>query len=94
MIEAAVGGQPIEVTVEGRNRFSINVRYPRDLRQDLEHLSRVLIPLPMGARAPAAAASGSSAMGGEPGGPDRGMGAGARNMGGAGGMGVGLPFGG
>ncbi len=45
VIEAAVGGQPIEVTVEGRNRFSINVRYPRDLRQDIEHLKHVLVPL-------------------------------------------------
>jgi len=45
VIEAAVGGQPIEVTVEGRNRFSINVRYPRDLRQDVEHLRHVLVPL-------------------------------------------------
>ena len=48
VIEAAVGGQPIEVTVEGRNRFTINVRYPRDLRQDLERLRHVLVPLPRG----------------------------------------------
>jgi copper/silver efflux system protein len=45
VIEAAVGGQPIEVTVEGRNRFSINVRYPRELRQDIERLRHVLVPL-------------------------------------------------
>jgi Cu(I)/Ag(I) efflux system membrane protein CusA/SilA len=49
VIEAAVGGQPIEVTVEGRNRFSINVRYPRELRQDVEHLKHVLVPLHGGA---------------------------------------------
>lgn len=48
VIEAAVGGQPIEVTVEGRSRFTINVRYPRELRQDLESLRRVLVPLRMG----------------------------------------------
>jgi Cu(I)/Ag(I) efflux system membrane protein CusA/SilA len=58
VIEAAVGGQPIEVTVEGRSRFTINVRYPRELRQDLERLRHVLVPL----RAPAAAGGGS--MGG------------------------------
>jgi Cu(I)/Ag(I) efflux system membrane protein CusA/SilA len=53
VIEAAVGGQPIEVTVEGRNRFSINVRYPRELRQDVEHLKHVLVPLHgAGGRAP------------------------------------------
>jgi copper/silver efflux system protein len=45
VIEAAVGGQPIEMTVEGRNRFSINVRYPSELRQDIEHLKHVLVPL-------------------------------------------------
>src|SRR6185369_3968910 len=37
-IEAAIGGTPIGVTVEGRNRFSINVRYPRELRGDLDAL--------------------------------------------------------
>ncbi|HET9951789.1 MAG TPA: efflux RND transporter permease subunit [Candidatus Eisenbacteria bacterium] len=58
VIEAAVGGQPIEVTVEGRNRFSINVRYPREMRQDLEALRHVLIPLPMkGASKPASGGS-------------------------------------
>ena len=46
VIEAAVGGQPIEVTVEGRNRFTINVRYPSEMRQDLERLRHVLVPLP------------------------------------------------
>ena len=64
VIEAAVGGQPIDVTVEGRNRFSINVRYPREMRQDLEALRHVLIPLPTkgGAR--------SSSGGGMGAGPD------------------------
>jgi copper/silver efflux system protein len=42
-IEAAIGGTPIGVTVEGRNRFSISVRYPRDLRGDLDALRRVLV---------------------------------------------------
>ena len=55
VIEAAIGGQPIEVTVEGRNRFTINVRYPRALRQDLERLRHVLVPL--------RAAPGSNPMG-------------------------------
>ncbi len=62
VIEAAVGGQPIEVTVEGRNRFTINVRYPRELRQDVEHLRHVLVPL-HGSGAGAAPA-GAPAMGG------------------------------
>ena len=60
VIEAAVGGQPIEVTVEGRERFTINVRYSREWRRDVERLKQVLVPLhraadgggagPMGAR--------------------------------------------
>jgi len=47
-IEAAVGGVPIGVTIEGRSRFSISVRYPQDLRSDVDRLRRVLVPLPMG----------------------------------------------
>jgi Cu(I)/Ag(I) efflux system membrane protein CusA/SilA len=57
VIEGAIGGTPIGTTIEGRNRFSINVRYPRDLRGDLEALKRVLIPI--GGATPA----GSSGMG-------------------------------
>ncbi|HVX96433.1 MAG TPA: efflux RND transporter permease subunit [Polyangia bacterium] len=45
LIESAIGGTPIGVTVEGRNRFSINVRYPRDARGDLEALRRMLVPV-------------------------------------------------
>jgi Cu(I)/Ag(I) efflux system membrane protein CusA/SilA len=49
-IEAAIGGAPIGVTIEGRNRFSINVRYPQDSRSDLERLRGVLVPIgPSGA---------------------------------------------
>jgi copper/silver efflux system protein len=44
-IEAAIGGIPISVTVEGRNRFSVNVRYPQDLRSDIDKLRRVLVPI-------------------------------------------------
>jgi Cu(I)/Ag(I) efflux system membrane protein CusA/SilA len=45
VVEAAIGGTPISVTVEGRNRFSINVRFPQDLRSDVERLRRLLIPI-------------------------------------------------
>jgi Cu(I)/Ag(I) efflux system membrane protein CusA/SilA len=44
-IEAAIGGAPVATTIEGRNRFSISVRYPQDLRSDLERLRRVLVPI-------------------------------------------------
>ena len=47
-IETAIGGNPIGVTIEGRNRFSINVRYPQDLRSDVDRLKRVLVSVPAG----------------------------------------------
>lgn len=49
IVEAAIGGTPITLTIEGRNRFSVNVRYPEDLRGDLEALRRVLVPIRAGA---------------------------------------------
>mgnify|MGYP001290610358 CR=1 FL=1 len=52
VIEAAIGGMPIETTIEGRDRFTINVRYPRDLRQNIERLKQVLVPLPGRSGAP------------------------------------------
>jgi Cu(I)/Ag(I) efflux system membrane protein CusA/SilA len=45
VVEAAIGGEPIGVTVEGRERFTINVRYPSALRQDVERLRQVLVPI-------------------------------------------------
>ena len=44
VIMAAVGGETISTTVEGRERYSINLRYPRDLRSDLDSLQRILVP--------------------------------------------------
>src|SRR5205823_5260333 len=44
-IEAAIGRTPCSVTIEGRNRFTINVRYPQDLRSDIDRLKRVLVPV-------------------------------------------------
>ena len=43
---AAIGGETIGETVEGRRRFPINVRYPQDSRGDLTAVSQALIPLP------------------------------------------------
>ncbi|HET9552452.1 MAG TPA: efflux RND transporter permease subunit, partial [Anaeromyxobacteraceae bacterium] len=48
IIEAAIGGTPISVTVDGRTRATINVRYPQDLRSDLDRLRRVLVPVGAG----------------------------------------------
>ncbi|MBI3206409.1 MAG: efflux RND transporter permease subunit [Myxococcales bacterium] len=49
MVMTAVGGDNQSITVEGRERYGINVRYARDFREDLTSLRRVLLPLPNGA---------------------------------------------
>ena len=54
VIQAAIGGMNLTVTVEGRARYPVNVRYPRNLRSDVEQLKRVLVPVMMANR-PAAA---------------------------------------
>jgi len=51
-IETAVGGMEITSTVEGRERFPVRVRYPRELRDDPEMLKKILIPTPTGAQIP------------------------------------------
>jgi Cu(I)/Ag(I) efflux system membrane protein CusA/SilA len=43
VIMSAVGGENVSTTIEGRERYTINLRYPRDLRQDLDQLRRVLV---------------------------------------------------
>ncbi len=48
MVMTAVGGDNQSTTVEGRERYGINVRYARDYREDLSSLRRVLLPLPGG----------------------------------------------
>jgi len=52
MVMTAVGGDEQGVTVEGRERYSINVRYQRDYREDLDALKRVLLPIPGGGQIP------------------------------------------
>ena len=51
---SAIGGENVTTTIEGRARFPVNVRYPRDLRDDLETLGRVLVMTPSGAQVPLA----------------------------------------
>ncbi len=43
-LSTAVGGDNVSTTIEGRERYPINVRYKRDFRSDLEALGRVLVP--------------------------------------------------
>jgi Cu(I)/Ag(I) efflux system membrane protein CusA/SilA len=52
IVEAAVGGQNVTTTVEGRERYPVNVRYARGLRDDLSKLSHVLVPTASGAHVP------------------------------------------
>jgi len=54
VIETAVGGMPVSQTVEGRERYPINVRYARGFREDPEALGRILVPTPVGAQVPLA----------------------------------------
>ena len=49
VIQSAIGGMNISRTIEGRERYPINVRYPRELRDDVEKLRRILVPARMGA---------------------------------------------
>ncbi len=51
-IETAVGGMNVTQTVEGRYRFPVNIRYPRELRDDPQKLSHVLVHAPTGAQVP------------------------------------------
>lgn len=52
VIQSAIGGMNITETVEGLERYPVNLRYPRGLRDDLETLKRVLIPTPTGVQIP------------------------------------------
>ncbi len=52
IIESALGGKTITYTIEGRERYPVNLRYARELRDDLEKLKRVLVPTPTGAQVP------------------------------------------
>jgi Cu(I)/Ag(I) efflux system membrane protein CusA/SilA len=53
VITTALGGETVTTTVEGRERYGVNVRYPRELRSDPRAIAReVLVPLPAGGAVP------------------------------------------
>ena len=52
VIMSAVGGVDVTYTVEGLERYPVNIRYARELRDDVSDLRRVLIPTPSGAQVP------------------------------------------
>ena len=45
VIESAIGGMNLTTTIEGRERYPVNVRYARELRGDVDQLAKVLVPL-------------------------------------------------
>jgi len=51
-IQATIGGINAAVTVEGRERYAVNVRYPRDLRDHVDDLAQVLVATPAGEQIP------------------------------------------
>ncbi|CAN0571112.1 unnamed protein product, partial [Laminaria digitata] len=52
VIQSAIGGMNVSTTVEGLQRYPINVRYSRELRSDLASLRRILVSTPMGHSVP------------------------------------------
>jgi Cu(I)/Ag(I) efflux system membrane protein CusA/SilA len=54
IVSSAIGGLNVTETVEGLERYPVNLRFPRELRSDLEALARVAVPTPTGHTVPLA----------------------------------------
>ena len=52
VVMSAIGGENVTMTVEGLERYPVNVRYKRELRDDMDKLGRVLVPTVSGSRVP------------------------------------------
>jgi Cu(I)/Ag(I) efflux system membrane protein CusA/SilA len=52
VVETAIGGMEVSQTIEGRERYTINVRYPRELRDNVEKINRILVPTSTGTQVP------------------------------------------
>ena len=68
VVEGAIGGMDVATTYEGRERYQVNVRYPRELRDNLDALRSVLVPIsPLTPRAlPVGRGASDSGMGPSP----------------------------
>ena len=67
VIMTAIGGENVTTTIERRERYPVNIRYPRELRDEVGKLARVLIPIPAsGANASTADGMGMNASAGTP----------------------------
>lgn len=51
-IETAIGGMPLTYTIEGRERYPVRVRYPRELRGDPQAIGNILVDTPSGEQIP------------------------------------------
>lgn len=52
VIMSAIGGENVMTTIEGRARYPVNIRYPREARDNMERLGDVLVSTPTGAQVP------------------------------------------
>ncbi len=52
VIQTAIGGMNVTETVEGLERYPVNLRYPRELRDNIDELQRILISTPTGSQIP------------------------------------------
>ncbi|MFU8857893.1 MAG: efflux RND transporter permease subunit [Deferrisomatales bacterium] len=67
VIMTAIGGMNVTYTVEGLERYPVNLRYSRELRDDIEQVRRVLVPTPTGAQVPLEQLAGLTIKRGPPG---------------------------
>jgi Cu(I)/Ag(I) efflux system membrane protein CusA/SilA len=59
VIQSALGGMNLTTTIEGRERYPVNVRYARELRGDMERMKRILVPVGMASSQATGASMGS-----------------------------------
>jgi Cu(I)/Ag(I) efflux system membrane protein CusA/SilA len=64
VVASALGGMTLTTTVEGRERYSVNVRYPREYRSDIDRIKRILVPVEQVAASASGGMGASSSAGG------------------------------
>ncbi len=64
VVASALGGMTLTTTVEGRERYSVNIRYPREYRSDIDRIRRILVPVERGASAASGGMGASPSSGG------------------------------
>jgi len=66
VVQSAIGGMNVTTTVEGLERYPVNIRYPREFRDNLSSLQRVLIKTKQGQQVPLGQVAKISVVGGPP----------------------------